>query len=76
MIEFNTAPVTSENIVVSLDSGKGAAYDVPLRTFDPVGVTSYVVEDLKGFKNGDKVLVAYANTDLRAITGTAVTEMV
>jgi len=75
-IEFDAAPTTSENIVVSLDSGQGAGYDVPLRTFDPIGITSYVVENLKGFNNGDKVLVSYANTDLNAITGTAVVEEV
>jgi hypothetical protein len=74
-IFFGVAPTTSENITVTLDSGQGAAYDTVLRTVDPAGSTSVVFEDIDGLNAGDKVIVAYANTDTRAITGTAVVEL-
>lgn len=74
-LKFDAAPTTSENITVTLDSAQGAAYDTVLRTEDPVGVTSVSFEDIKGLANGDKIVVAYANTDTNSITGTATVEV-
>ena len=72
---FGVAPTTNENITVTLDSAQGAAYDVVLRTVDPAGKTSVVFEDIDGLNAGDKILVAYTNTDTRAIVGTATVEL-
>jgi hypothetical protein len=72
---FGVAPTTCDKVTVTLDSGQGAAYDTVLRTVDPAGSTSVVFEDIDGLNAGDKVIVAYANTDTRAITGTAVVEL-
>jgi hypothetical protein len=74
-LKFSAAPVTSEDITVTLDSVKGAAYDTVLGTLDPLSSTSVTFEDICGLANGDKILVSYTNTDARSITGTATLEL-
>ena len=68
-LHFNTAPTTSENLTVTLDSGQGAAYDTVLYKRDPsVGsLTDLYVEfgDNFVFASDDHLDVAYANTDAR-----------
>ncbi len=75
-LTFDTAPTTSEDLTVTLDSGQGAAYDTVLYTVDPsvASVTNLTIEELPGFMNGDALLIEYTNTDTRAILGTAVLE--
>lgn len=69
-----SAPTTSENVVVLLDSGKGTPYDVTLKSFDPStyegGVHEWswspdpTVDGWDGYCGmDDHVKVTYANTD-------------
>ena len=76
-IKIDSAPTTSEDITVTLDSVQGAAYDTVLRSVDPsaTSATSIVFENLDGQMYGDKLLVAYTNTDGNSITGTATCEI-
>lgn len=68
-----SAPSTSENFVVTLDSANGATYDVPLYTVDPNAESA---ADIFWRPNdgpiplgvGDQVKVTYANTDDLGIT--------
>jgi hypothetical protein len=79
-ISFNwtagTAPTTAENIVITLDSGQGAGYDVTLRTVDPStfggGFHKWIwnPHDTLGdftLADGDHIKVTYTNTDDLAI---------
>jgi hypothetical protein len=71
------APTTAENIVVTLDSCKGAAYDVPLRIVDPStfggGFYDWIwnpndtLGDRLILSKDDHISVTYANTDDLAI---------
>ena len=70
-VKFSAAPTTSEALTITLDAVAGAAYDVVLYTLDPSGVsaTSLLVSD-EHFGDvwlvaGDKITVAYTNTDTR-----------
>ena len=76
-IKIDSVPTTSEEITVTLDSVQGAAYDTVLRSVDPyaTSATSIVFKDLNGQMNGDKLLVAYTNTDGNSVTGTATCEI-
>ena len=71
---WDSAPSASENVTVTLDSVKGAAYDTVLRSVDAIGVTDVVFEDIDGLTAGDKLLVSYNNGGTDSITGTAVVE--
>jgi hypothetical protein len=76
-LNFDSAPTTSENITLSIDSANGSSYDTVIRIIDP-SITSSVditFEDLNLFSSGDKLLVSYTNTDGNSITGTAVVEI-
>jgi hypothetical protein len=68
-IKLSAAATTSENVVVTLDSGLGAAYDTVLLIFDPstLGGTSFVwVPDYPmSIGPSDAIVVTYANTDSR-----------
>jgi hypothetical protein len=68
-IKLSAAATTSENVVVTLDSGLGAAYDTVLLTFDPstLGGTSFVwVPDYPlSIGPSDAIVVTYTNTDAR-----------
>lgn len=76
-LKFDAAPTTSENVILTLDSSLGSAYDTVLRVVDPsvTSSTDIVIEDLPLFASGDKLLVEYTNTDGNSITGHAVTEI-
>lgn len=68
-VHFSSAPTTSENLVVKLDSIAGAAYDTTLSTTNPSlsAATDVVFEpssELK-FKTGDEIVVTFTNTDTR-----------
>ena len=62
---WDGAPTTSENVIVTLDSAQGAAYDTVLSSVDMVGKTSHYIKDLGSFFVGDKIKVAYANSNTR-----------
>lgn len=70
-IKLSTAPTTSENLTITLDNAAGAAYDTVLYSGDPsaTSATSIVLSDVNWGEvwlvSGDKITVAYANTDTR-----------
>jgi len=68
---FGVAPTTAENIIVTIDSVSGAAYDRIIQTIDPIGKTVIMLNPVVGLVRGDKIVVAYTNTDGRSITGSA-----
>ncbi len=72
-LKFDSAPTTSENITLTKDSIQGAAYDTLLLSFDPAAdsATDVVIENVTGLRNGDKIVLAYTNTDGNSITGVA-----
>jgi hypothetical protein len=67
--KFSAAPTTSENLTVTLDANAGAAYDVVIYTLNPsTGSTTSVLYQPTYplvFEPGDKITVAFANTDTR-----------
>lgn len=72
VVHFSTAPTTSENIVFTLDSNAGAAYDTVVYTGDPSAsaVTSLVWVPADGalvLVYGDELDIEYTNTDTRTI---------
>jgi hypothetical protein len=68
-LKLSTAATTSENVVVTIDSGLGAAYDTVVLTFDPstLGGTSFVwTPDYPlSIAADDAILITYTNTDTR-----------
>jgi hypothetical protein len=70
-VKFSAAPTTSENLTVTLDATAGAAYDVLLYSGDPsaTSATSVVLSSTHWGEvwlvAGDKITVAYTNTDTR-----------
>lgn len=68
-LHLSAAPTTSQSLTVTLDSGKGAAYDTVLYSRDlSVGsVTDLYVEfgDNYVYASDDHIDVAYTNTDTR-----------
>jgi hypothetical protein len=69
LIHFSAAPVTSENIVVTLNPVEGATYNTTLYKVDPsVGSLTDVVFQTDApllCRSGDTITVAYPNTDAR-----------
>ena len=64
---FGAAPTTSENFTITIDDALGSAYDVLLYTLDPsAAATTDIVwqpdQELM-LATGDKVTVAFTNTD-------------
>jgi hypothetical protein len=74
-IVIGVAPTSAGSVTVKKDSVAGAAYDAVISTTDAQSETVLNITDLKGFVNGDKLLVEYANPDSRTITGTATVEI-
>lgn len=69
-IHWALAPVTSENIVVSLDSGRSSRNDVVLYRLDPAedSTTDVLLTDINlPFYASDAIRVTYANTDARTV---------
>ncbi len=71
-VVFATAPATSENLTVELNSIDGDAYDVRLYTVDPSAASTtdvlWLPDEAFYLVGGDSIDVAYANTDRRAYT--------
>lgn len=68
LVHLNTAPVTSEELVVGLDAAAGANFDTVIFTQDLIGVTDVAYTDIEfPLQPGDALRVTYANTDHRAI---------
>ena len=68
-IHLSAAGGASENLVISIDSGQGAAYDIVLLTQDMNTVQDLVYQPdfVIPFKIGDEIDVTYANTNSRTI---------
>lgn len=68
-IHFDTAPATSENLDISIDSTDGADYDTKLLTVDPstaeLGDITFVPNNPLLLAAGDEIAVAFTNTDGR-----------
>jgi hypothetical protein len=66
-LKLSAAASTSENVVVTLDSGNGAAYDLILLTFNPsaIGGTSFiwVPDEVLSISMDDVITVTFTNTD-------------
>jgi hypothetical protein len=69
LCHFSSAPTTSENFVVTLDSNAGAAYDTALMTRNPSLSSAtdlvYIPEGDAKFVAGDEIKVTFTNTDTR-----------
>jgi len=76
---WSAAPTDSESITVTLDAGRGAAYDVLLDSIDPsVGsVTDIVFTYGEGYEYeyNDEIDIAYTNTGTDTISGKYVYEL-
>jgi len=66
---FSSAPSTSENFTINLDSGGGSAYDTNLFSFDPSVVSAtdiaYIPPVKMNFVAGDAITVSFTNTNSR-----------
>jgi len=68
LIHVSAAPVTAENLVISLDAIDGAAYDTVLATVAMAGVTDLAVTDIGiPLHIGDALKVTWTNTDARTV---------
>lgn len=67
--KFNTAPSTSENFTVTLDTNAGATYDVLLYSMNPSTDSTtdifWMPDNDIYLETGDEIDVAFANTDNR-----------
>ena len=79
-VRFNIAPVTSQNLTVTLNALDGAAYDTVLRSLDPSAsaLTSFFVDYGDGLicESGDQMDLAFTNTDVRTYGARVVTKRV
>ena len=64
---FDIAPTTSEDFTITVDALDGAAYDNVVYLIDPsdVSATSIRFQEPVILEAGDKLTVAYTNTDTR-----------
>ena len=71
-VTYHIAPVTSEDLAITLDANAGGTYDVRLYTVDPSApaVTSLLWQPDEPLilEGGDAVDVDYPNTDKRTYT--------
>jgi len=67
LCHFSSAPTTSENFVITLDSNAGAAYDTAFKSVNPslsAGTDIvYLPEGEAKFVSGDEIKVTFTNTD-------------
>ena len=67
-----TAPTSTEDLVVLIDSAKGATYDVELLRVDPAYELAtdivFIPDSVLNLAAGDEIAVTYANTDDLAVT--------
>ena len=75
LITWDSAPVTSDVMVVSLDSVNGSNYDAVLENLSPVGATVALIEDIGIFQDGDVIKIEYDNTDGNTLYATATYEI-
>ncbi|MCP4640596.1 MAG: hypothetical protein GY851_09195 [bacterium] len=68
-LKINTAPTTSESLVIAHDAIDGAAYDTTLRSVDlsTYSATSIVWQSGRRLARGDILKLDYTNTDGRTI---------
>jgi hypothetical protein len=69
-LRYSSNPVTSENLVLTLDAKDGTAYDTILYSMDPsASAARDILWQPEGgplpFENGDGVKITFTNTDAR-----------
>jgi hypothetical protein len=69
-VKFNSLPVTSQDVTLTLDALGGAAYDAILRRLNPslgtgTGDTVFLGDPDEIYESGDQLTLAYTNTDGR-----------
>lgn len=66
-VHFSAAVAAVESLTITIDSAKGAVYDVVLLTQAMAGVADlvYLPDGEVLLEEGDKVVVTFANTDTR-----------
>ena len=68
LVHVNTAPTTTEALVVTLDSVDGSVYDTVLYSKDMAGITDIAFTDIDlTLVPGDALTGAYTNTDARTV---------
>ncbi len=79
-IAFDTIPTTDEDATLTMDSGRGAAYDMVIRSVTPAdgddkgAVVFYGVGD-EDYEKGDQLVLAFPNTDGRTWGARIVVEL-
>ena len=71
LINFDTAPTTSENLTITFKSGTDSNLDTALLTTDPSTDSTrdifFHLDNGIPLNKGDKISVEYTNTDARTI---------
>jgi hypothetical protein len=63
-----SADVVAEDLItVSEISSLGSDYDTVVRTMDTVGFASFLLKDFCWTRNGNKVNIAFPNTDANSV---------
>jgi len=69
IVHFSSAPTTSQNLTMTLDSVTGAAYDTVLYSVNPSLSSAtdlvYTPDNYMKFYTGDELVIAFTNTDGR-----------
>ena len=68
-LAFASAPSTSENVDITIDSQYGPSYDALIRSMDAQNCADITHENIDGIENGDALLIEYPNTDGISVTG-------
>ena len=80
LVHFSAAPTTVEDLVISVDSGSGAAYDTVLFRCTPAssaGTDFVFIPDAEFIlASGDEIAVAFTNTDTRTYGATVIGEKI
>lgn len=78
-VHFDVAPVSVEDLTITLDAHDGGAYDTVLCRVDPSATSAtdivFIPEEELKFEAGDEIVVAFTNTDLRTYGLRIVTEV-
>lgn len=72
---FDSNPSADGEVTFTRRPSAGAAYDAVILKEDPTGQPGVSLQDVKGFSNGDSMIVSYDNPDGVSVSGTAVVEL-
>jgi len=74
VINFSAPIEADENLVVTLRSGLGVAFDTVLERIPLIGASSIVIENVSALMRTDILLIEFTNTDAVTINGYATLE--